>query len=90
MRSNRFSGHRLIKLGYDQNRKIKSLAELAWVRRMREAGLSTIKKAELPALDALAREGARLFGPSTEDEVYHFSAALRAESGWMLEVSTGS
>ena len=87
MRANRFSGHRLIKLGYDQERKIKSLAERAWVRRMRESGLSTVKKTELLALEALAREGARLVGPSTEDEVYRFSAALHAESGWMREVS---
>lgn len=88
MRSNRYAGYRLIKLGYDQERMIKSLAERVWARRMREAGLSTVKKAELPALDALAREGARLVGPTTEDEVYRFSAALHAESGWMREVST--
>lgn len=40
-----------------------------------------------PAVIALAREGARLSGPSCEHDVHQLAAALHAESPWMRDVS---
>ncbi|VDC19049.1 hypothetical protein [Pseudogemmobacter humi] len=88
MRRDRLGADKPIKLNFSEERKLKSLAEDAWSRRMRVAGLTSIKKPALAAISGLAREGGRLVGPASEHEVHQLAAKLHAESGWMREVST--
>ncbi|MBS4011472.1 MAG: AAA family ATPase [Roseovarius sp.] len=68
-------------------RETKEYADDAHKRRLREAGLTSVKSESRPAIMALARDGARLSGPSAEDDVYRLAAALHAESPWMRDVS---
>jgi hypothetical protein len=74
-------------LDHAMARKTKELADEAHKRRLREAGLTSVKSEARPAIMALACNGALLSGPSTEDDVYRLAAALHAESPWMRDVS---
>ncbi|MCL3883570.1 AAA family ATPase [Marivita sp. GX14005] len=88
MRRNIYGYNRKSMLDISMQRKAKNLAADAHKRRLREAGLSSVKTELRPALTALAREGARLSGPATANDVHVLAAALHAESGWMRDVST--
>lgn len=88
MRRNIYGYNRKSMLDISMQRKAKNLAADAHKRRLREAGLSSVKAELRPALATLAREGARLSGPMNADEVHTLVAALHAESGWMRDVST--
>jgi hypothetical protein len=74
-------------LDHSQARETKALADDAHRRRLRKAGLTSVKAEMRPVITALARDGALLSGPSTEEDVYRFTAALHAESPWMRDVS---
>lgn len=88
MRRNAHGNGRKSKLDYSEQCRAKRLSEDAYNRRLREAGLGSVKDKELPSVLALAAEGGRLAGPSSEDGVHRLVASLHAESGWMREVST--
>ncbi|SFM72033.1 ATPase family associated with various cellular activities (AAA) [Thioclava dalianensis] len=79
---------RKAQLDYAMERKAKDLAEVALQRRLSQSGLATVKTEARPGVIVLAREGGKLSGPTTPDDVHHLVAALHAESGWMREVST--
>ena len=87
MRKNIHGTSRKAKLEFAMERKAKSLAGDAHKRLLNEAGLSGVKVEARPAVIALAREGARLSGPSCEHDVHQLAAALHAESPWMRDVS---
>jgi hypothetical protein len=76
------------KLSFKQEKLAQNLAADAHSRRMRQAGLTALTKEARAQVTALARSGAALRGPSTEDEVYQLAADLHAESPWMREVSS--
>lgn len=88
MRRNIYGYNRKSMLEISMQRKAKNLAADAHKRRLRESGLSSVKVELRPALTALAREGAKLSGPATADDIHALAAALHAESGWMRDVST--
>lgn len=77
-----------IDLNYSDERTVKSLAATAYKRRLREAGLGSIKPEVLGGVIDLAQKGGKLLGPSTDDDVHLLVAALHTESGWMRDVST--
>lgn len=76
------------KLSFKQEKLAQNLAADAHSRRLRQAGLTALTKETRAQVTALARSGAALRGPSTEDEVYQLAADLHAESPWMREVSS--
>ncbi len=78
-----YGGTRKSALDHAMTRKTKEYADDAHKRRLREAGLASMKAELRPPIVALARDGALLSGPSTEDDVYRLAAALHAESPWM-------
>lgn len=88
MKQNVRPGYRRAQLSYQDERKAKGLAANAHARRLREAGLGSLPKEAHAGVMSLARDGAALSGPATDDEVYRLVAELHSESGWMHEVST--
>ncbi|MEX3314294.1 AAA family ATPase [Sulfitobacter sp. PS-8MA] len=88
MRRNIHEHARKSKLDFSMERKAKNLAADAHKRRLLEAGLAPVKAEARPAILALARDGGRLCGPETSDDVHALVAALHADSGWMRDVST--
>jgi hypothetical protein len=88
MKQNVRPGYRRAQLSYQDERKAKGFAANAHARRLREAGLSSLPKDAHASVMSLARDGAALSGPATDDEVYRLVAELHSESGWMHEVST--
>lgn len=88
MRRNIHGHTRKSRLDFSMERKAKNLAADAHKRRLLEAGLAPVKAEARPAILALARDGGRLCGPATPDDVHELVAALHAESGWMRDVST--
>ncbi|WP_458791611.1 AAA family ATPase [Yoonia sp. MH D7] len=88
MRRNIHGHGRTAKLDFSMERKAKNLADDAHKRRLREAGLSSVKVEARPAVLSLAQRGGKLAGPATADDVHQLVATLHAESGWMRNVST--
>lgn len=88
MRRNLHGSGRGSQLSYSETRHAKDLADDAFKRRLREAGLASVKADERPAIIALAQQGGKLGGPGTEDDVYQLVATLHAESPWMRDVSS--
>ncbi len=88
MKQNLAPGFRKEKLGYQQERKAKSLAADAHSRRLREVGLGSLTKEARAQVTALAHAGAALSGPQTESAVYELAAKIHAESPWMRDVSS--
>lgn len=87
LRRNLHGSGRGRQLSFSETRQAKKLADDAYKRRLREAGLTSVKTDDLSAIVALAQQGGKLGGPGTEDDVYHMVAALHAESPWMRNVT---
>lgn len=75
-------------LSYRQTKVAKDLAIEAHNKRLRRAGLFSLAKEARPQIVSLAKSGARLGGPASEDDVHQLAATLHAESPWMRDVST--
>lgn len=87
IRGTLYGGTRRAMLDHAMTRATKELADDAHKRRLRVAGLTAVKAELRPAVISLARDGALLSGPSTEDDVYRLAAAMHAESPWMRDLS---
>lgn len=88
MRLNVHGNNRNGRLNFSMQQKARNLAADAHKRRLREAGLSSVKPDARPAVIALAQKGGRLSGPTTVNDVHKLVASLHAESVWMRDVST--